>query len=183
MLKKAKSEQFPKNSTEAASEPSKTQIKQQMLAITDLGKTLCQMPPDRVKKAPLSENVLEQVSEYHRCKSFGAKKRQINYIGKLLREEPVEELQAWIEGSSLPQKLETLNMHAAEKWREALINDPNALQDLINAYPQAATLNLNQRIRQAQHERKLQKTPKNYRQIYKLIYDLIKKSNSEEGML
>ncbi len=181
MLKKPNFENVPNDNPETATPLSKTQIKQQMLAIRDLGKTLCQMPFERLKKSPLSEKVLLEISEYHRCQSFGAQKRQIGYIGKLLRHEDVAEVQAWIQGVSIPQKLQTLTMHAAEQWRDTLVENPKTLDDLIASYPEAVTLDLNPIIRQAQQERKLQKSPKNYRQLYKLIYSLINNANSSEG--
>lgn len=153
--------------------PSKSAVKREMLALQDLGKQLCDLPFEKVKKAPLGERLLDAITEYHKCRSFGAKKRQLQFIGKVMRNEEHEDIQAWINGESVEQKLKTLNLHAAEQWRDKLIAEPSLLSELIKAYPQAAHHNLNTVIRQATTERAANKPPRNFRQLFQVIYTLI----------
>ncbi|HEY1058629.1 MAG TPA: ribosome biogenesis factor YjgA [Limnobacter sp.] len=167
--------------------PSKSAVKREMLALQDLGKTLCELPFEKVKKAPIGERLLEAIAEFHKCRSFGAKKRQLQFIGKLMRQEEHDDIQAWVNGESVEQKLKVLNLHAAEQWRDRLIQEPALLADLIKAYPQAAQLNLNTMIRQAASERTNNKPPKNYRQLFQAIYKMIAEASggdaSQEGDL
>ena len=160
--------------------PSKSAVKREMLALQDLGKTLCDLPFEKVKKAPLGERMLEAIAEYHKCRSFGAKKRQLQFIGKLMRNEEHEDIEAWVNGESVEQKLKTLNLHAAEQWRDKLIAEPTLLAELIKAYPTAAQLNLNTVIRQAAAERTANKPPRNYRQLFQIVYGLITAASGVE---
>lgn len=153
--------------------PSKSAVKREMLALQDLGKQLCDLPFEKVKKAPIGERLLDAIAEYHKCRSFGAKGRQLQFIGKLMRSEEHDDIQAWVNGESVEQKLKTLNLHAAEQWRDQLIAEPSLLSELIKAYPNAAQQNLNTVIRQAAAERAANKPPRNYRQLFQVIYGLI----------
>lgn len=161
--------------------PSKSAVKRDMLALQDLGKTLCEMPYDKVKRAPISERLLIEIAEFHKCKSFGAKKRQMQFIGKLMRNEEHEEVQAWVNGETVEQKLKVLHLHAAEQWRDRLIEDPNLLSTFIESYPAAARENLNPIIRQAVQERTAKKPPRNFRQLFQIIYRLIEEQAEKEG--
>lgn len=156
--------------------PSKSAVKREMLALQDLGKQLCELPFEKVKKAPIGERLLDAIAEYHKCRSFGAKGRQLQFIGKLMRNEEHEDIQAWVNGESVEQKLKTLNLHAAEQWRDKLVAEPALLSELIKAYPNAAQHNLNTVIRQAAAERTANKPPRNYRQLFQVIYGLIVES-------
>lgn len=176
-----KTENDHENQIDDSDRPSKTEVKRQMHALTDLGKQLCDLPFEKIKGSPVSERLAEAIQEFHKCRSFGAKKRQLMYIGKLMRTEEHEEISAWINGETIEQKLQVLTMHAAEQWRDKLIENPLALSELIEAYPQASQLGLNNLIRQTKTEREAKKPPKLYRQLYKKLYELIEKAqNSTE---
>lgn len=157
--------------------PSKSAIKRDMLALQALGKSLCELPYEKIKRGPVSERLLEVIEQYQSCSSFGAKKRLLQLIGKIMRSEEHEEIQAWIKGESVEQKMQVLYMHASEQWRDRLIEDPNLLSNFIKEYPFAATINLNALIRQAVIERAGNKSPRNYRQLYKTIYSILENSD------
>jgi ribosome-associated protein len=170
-----------KSNFEQYDRPSKSSVKRDMLALTDLGRVLCEMPYDKLKRAPLGERLLIEILEFHKCKSFGAKKRQMQFIGKLIREEEHEEIQAWVNGETVEQKLKVLHLHAAEQWRDRLIIDPNLLSVFIENYPSATQENLNPIIRQAIQERLAKKPPRNFRHLFQIIYRLIEEKDSKEN--
>lgn len=173
-----KTENDHQNGIDDSDRPSKTEVKRQMHALTDLGKDLCDLPFEKIKSAPVSERLTEAIAEFHKCRSFGAKKRQLMYIGKLMRSEEHEEISAWINGETLEQKQQVLTMHAAEQWRDKLIESPNALSDFIASYPDASQMGLNNLIRQTKIERDAKKPPKLYRQLYKKLFELIEKAQT-----
>ena len=161
--------------------PSKSAIKRDMLALQDLGKTLCEMPFDKVKRAPIGERLLQEIGEFHKCKSHGARKRQMQFIGKLMRNEEHEDIQAWVNGETVEQKLKVLHLHAAEQWRDRLIEEPGLLATFIESYPAAAQENLNPIIRQAAQERAAKKAPRNFRQLFQILYRLIEAQDDEKN--
>lgn len=65
---------------------SKSQKKRDSLGLQDLGRKMTELRPEVLRKLPLSESLLKALLDAKPLK-MGAKKRQIQYIGKLLREE------------------------------------------------------------------------------------------------
>ena len=66
--------------------PSKSEVKRQLLALQDLGKQLTALPQETLSNLSLPDDVLREVQEFQRIKTFKAKQRQIQHIGKLLRQ-------------------------------------------------------------------------------------------------
>ncbi|NCN88565.1 MAG: DUF615 domain-containing protein, partial [Gallionella sp.] len=66
--------------------PSKTKVKKQMHDLQDLGKQLTELPKEKWRALDLPEALLEALADYKRISKFGAQKRQLQYIGKLMRE-------------------------------------------------------------------------------------------------
>lgn len=153
--------------------PSKSAVKREMLALQDLGKTLCELPFDKVKRSPASERLLEAISDFHKCRTFGAKKRQLQFVGKVMRQEDAESIEAWVNGETVEQKLQVLHMHAAERWRDALVENPAKLNEFLDEFPDGARAGLNVIVRNAASERKANKPPKHYRALYQALFQLI----------
>jgi len=74
--------------------PSKSQVKRDMHALLDLGKALVALPDDKLKRLPLSESLYEAIRLAQRITSREGKRRQIHYVGKLMRQAPAQEIQA-----------------------------------------------------------------------------------------
>jgi len=74
--------------------PSKSQRKRDMHALLNLGKELVALPDDKLKRLPLSESLYEAIRLAQRITSREGKRRQIHYVGKLMRQAPAQEIQA-----------------------------------------------------------------------------------------
>lgn len=153
--------------------PSKTKIKKQMLELQDLGKTLTGLPNDKLRELNLEENLLEAILEYKRMTKFGALNRQLQYIGRLMRDvEPapiVAKLDAW-NGVS---RQHTAWLHQVEQWRDRLLEQPDALTELLAAHPEADAQRLRALIRNAQKEKEAAKPPKSYRELFQVLREVI----------
>ena len=152
---------------------SKSALKREAEAIAELARALCKLGPDKAKQTPGSSRLLDALHEYQRCKGFGAQRRQMLYIAKLLRQEEHAQIAAWLQGESLEQKQRTLCLHAAENWRERLIASAEGLEQFIAAYPAAQQANLYPLIRQAAIERQQNKTPRNFRRLFQMVLKII----------
>src|SRR3989338_2307085 len=79
--------------------PSKTRVKQQMHDLQDLGAELVELGKDQLAQLDLPETLRDAIHEMHRINKFGAQRRQMQYIGKLMREVDtvpiVAKLDAW----------------------------------------------------------------------------------------
>jgi len=86
--------------------PSKSQVKRDMHALLDLGKDLVELSDEKLKRLPLSEALYDAIRMAQRITSREARRRQIHYVGKLMRQAPAQEIQArlhaWKYGRLLP---------------------------------------------------------------------------------
>jgi len=132
--------------------PSKSQIKREMHALLDLGKELVELPPSRLKELPLAEKLHDAIRLAQRTTSREGRRRQIHYVGKLMRDAPAEairtQLAEWRDGS----QAQTAAMHRLETLRDQLIADDGALTGLLNAHPQVDVQALRAQIRAARKE-------------------------------
>jgi ribosome-associated protein len=153
--------------------PSKTKIKKQMHELRDLGKELTELSKDQVAQLDLPESLHDAIREMRSINSFGAQRRQIQYIGKLMRNvDPapiIAKLDAW-KGKSQGH---TAYMHQLERWRDRLLESDGALTELLAAHPQADAQHLRSLIRNAKKERELNKPPKNYREIFQVLREIL----------
>ncbi len=161
---------------------SKTKLKQQADAAQDIGKKLIALSKDRLIKLALPEALFDAVMEAKRLTANGAIRRQLQYLGRLMRDidsAPIEEqLQAW-EGKNTQ---ENARFHTMERWRSRLIAEPVALQEFLALHPQAEIQQLRTLIRNVQKEEAALKPPKSSRELFKLIREL-SEGVSEESEL
>ena len=157
---------------EAHLPPSKSQRKRDVEALQDLGRDLSRLSKDQLKKMALPENLLVALLEYQRITSHSAMRRQMQFIGKVMRE--IEEVDAIVEqlaalrGESAAAKAE---FHAIERWRERLLADDDALTEWLNRHPDSDAQQLRQLIRNARKEAEQGKPPKSSRELFRLLRD------------
>ncbi|GAB4115860.1 MAG: ribosome biogenesis factor YjgA [Sideroxydans sp.] len=153
--------------------PSKTKIKKQMHDLQDLGKQLTELPKEKWRALDLPETLLEALTEYKRISKFGAQKRQLQYIGKLMREVETAPILAKLDAWNGTSREHTAWLHQVEQWRDRLLQDGTALTALLAQYPQADAQRLRALIRNALKEQELGKPPKSYREIFQLLREII----------
>jgi ribosome-associated protein len=146
------------NDTEEYHRPSKSAQKRATQTITDLGEKLVGLPPAALESMPLNEAVLEAIKAARTMKK-GALKRQVLYIGKLLRQQDTAELEAAMAQHENRHQLANQHFHQLEHWRDQLIGGDEALATfLLDTYSQLTGQELYQLIHQAQRASK-QTTP------------------------
>ena len=153
--------------------PSKTKIKKQMHELRDLGEELTDLSKDQLAQLDIPENLRDAVREMKNINKFGAQRRQLQYIGKLMRDvDPapiIAKLNAW-KGYS---QQHTAYMHQLERWRDRLLESDAALTELLADHPQTDVQRLRALIRNAQKEQEAGKPPKNYREIFQVLKGII----------
>jgi ribosome-associated protein len=151
---------------------SKTKLKAEADAAQDIGKKLIALSKDRLIKLDLPEALFDAVLEAKRLTANGAVRRQLQYLGRLMRDIDsapiVEQLQAW-EGKNTQ---ENAYFHGLERWRTRLLTQPESISEYLNIYPQADSQQIRTLIRNAQREEAAQKPPKSSRELFKLIRDI-----------
>ena len=166
------------NTEELNLPPSKTKIKQQMHDLQDIGEQLVELSADKLKQLDLPERLFDAVREMKRINKFGAQRRQMQYIGRLMRDvEPapiIAKLDAWSGKSH--QHIAWL--HQLERWRDRLLENDAALTELLADHPEADAQRLRALVRNAIKEKELAKPPKNYREIFQVLREILPEPTS-----
>ncbi|CAM2142153.1 ribosome-associated protein [Pararobbsia alpina] len=152
--------------------PSKSQLKRDMLALQALGAELVALSKDAHKKMPLPEAVDEAVREARRITDHEGKRRQMQYVGKVMRsldDEEVAKIRAALDAYNGVSKAETVRLHAVERWRERLLADDAALTEFVAKYPAADVQTGRNLIRSARRDQQQQRPPKHFRELFHWI--------------
>ncbi len=153
---------------------SKSQVKREMQALRDLGEELVDLPRVSLKKFSFPERLLDSILLAQDLKRE-ALRRQIQHIGKLLREEDDEAIRQLLSQISQPQREEIRAFHEIEQWRDKLLNgDDEQVNQAMSRFPDADRQHLRQLVRNARKERQLEKPPKSARLLFQYLKDLQK---------
>ena len=154
-------------------EKSKTQVKRELQALQDLGERLTTLKPELLTKLPLSDALRKALDDAPKHKAHIARKRHIQYIGKLMRTADVEAITTLIDQLDASTRQYNERFHALERWRDLLLTgSDDVLNNLVGQYPDADTQHLRQLLRQAQHEAAQSKPPAAARKMFKYIREL-----------
>jgi ribosome-associated protein len=163
----------PTGDNDAADErPSKTRLKKESHELQALGAELAELPDDRLTALPIDESLIEAVREYRRTRSHEGRRRQLQYIGKLMRHSDPEPLREAVAALKVPRAEETLALHRAEHWRNELIADDDALTRWVSEHPDADVQKLRSLVRAARKEGQLppeQRHGRPYRELFQFI--------------
>ena len=116
---------------------SKSQLKREAHAITDLGSKLLALSLEQLKKFDLPDNLYEAFKVAKNIKKHGALKRQKLYIGKLLRALDSKPIEAQLEMLMSPHKEDVKQFHDVENWRDKIIEDTSNINAFLGHYPTA----------------------------------------------
>ncbi len=155
-------------------EVSKSQRKRDAHALRDLGAELVALAPARLAHLPLPDDLRDAVGAAQQIKSHGAHKRQLQFIGKLLRNidpSPIREALDRLETHSAEAKAA---LHRLERWRDRLLDEGDgALEALLEEHPDADRQHLRQLVRTAHKEKLENRPPAAFRSLFRYLRDLI----------
>ena len=153
--------------------PSKTRRKQAMDALQDIGAALVALNDQQLASVDMPENLRDAVTEARRLHPHEARRRQLQYIGKLMRHIDPAPIQARLDGWRSTSAGHTAQLHHIERWRERLLAEPDALALFIAEHPAADTQQLRTLIRNTEFERTHGKPPKSFRALFQMIRELV----------
>ncbi|MFC6669496.1 ribosome biogenesis factor YjgA [Marinobacterium aestuariivivens] len=152
---------------------SKTRRKKEMQALQDLGKKLVALNREQLAKVPLEPELLVAINECQRLKKGEAIRRQLQYIGRLMRLADAEAISQAMDLFEAGKQAHDAHFHKLERWRERLIGGSNDdLTAFVEAYPNADIQHLRQLVRNAQKEAEQQKPPASARKLFRYIREL-----------
>jgi ribosome-associated protein len=160
--------------------PSKTKRKQEMHALQDIGEQLVGLNKDRLAQINLPETLLDAVIEAKRLTGHEARRRQMQYLGKLMRSVDEEPIRAKLDEWNNVTRVQAAKFHLLERWRERLLTEEQALSDLVAEYARADIQQIRTLIRNAQKEAANGKPPKSSRALFKLLREMILEERDSE---
>ena len=152
---------------------SKTELKKDSKKIQAFGKKISELSSEEISSFKFPDTILKAIKDCKSIKSNVAKKRQVQYLGKLLREIDLSEAYLQMNQINSNSQLEVRNNHKAEIWRERLIQDKGAVTELIRLCPNVDRQKIRQLIQNTLKETKASNPPKYYRQLFKYIKEHI----------
>ena len=152
--------------------PSKTQLKKAMHELQDLGEALVALPDDRIATLALPDSLLSAVQEFRRTRTHEGRRRQMQFIGKLMRRIDPEPVRQAVAAMRLGQAKDALTLHQAEVWRDRMIESDDALTGWTTAFPESDVQRLRSLIRAARKDAAAapeQRSGRAYRELFQFI--------------
>jgi ribosome-associated protein len=144
-----------KRELKGTDEPTRTDLKRESLEIQKLGEDLLTLRGELFERLGLPDKLSDAVAEAKRITNFEGKRRQLQFIGKLMRkldDDVIEGVKAALLEQSQGSAQETLQLHLAEQWRDRLISDDDACGEWLKSFPGTDTQQLRALIRQARKD-------------------------------
>ena len=156
--------------------PSKTQRKRQVTALQDLGEELAVLTDDQLAAIELPDILRDALMEVRRISSFEARRRQMQYIGKIMRRVDAAPIRSALESLQAAPRREAALHKRAAAWRERLLADKAALAELVREYPEADGQQLQKLVETTLRERAAGQPPRAFRQLYQSLRVLLDKA-------
>ncbi len=167
-----------KRELKGTDDATRTDLKRESTELQKLGEDLLTLRVELMTRLALPEKLTEAVAEAKRISNFEGKRRQMQFIGKLMRKLEATQLDgirtALIEQHT-PSALETQTLHQAEMWRDRLVNEDDALGQWITLSPSTDSQQLRALVRQARKDTKPEKPGaavrhgRAYRDIFQIV--------------
>ena len=157
--------------------PSKTQLKQHSSALQKLGLALAELPVDRLAAIEMPESLRAALDEYRRTRSHEGRRRQLQFVGKLMRGADEEALREALAAATLGSAQATLALHEAERWRAELIADDGALERWLARHPGSDVQQLRSLVRAARRDAAglapEARQPKSFRDLFQFLKPMV----------
>lgn len=156
--------------------PSKSALKRQMHELQNLGATIVTLSKERIEALQLPEKLLEALKQWQKINAHGGKRRQLQYIGKLMRSVDPQPIRQALEEQHSGSAQQTLQLHQLETLREQLLAEDESSKDRLtqwlNEHPEADAQKLRSLIRAARKDASAspeQRSGKTFRELFKYL--------------
>lgn len=160
--------------TEHDDAPSKSELKRQMTSLQELGEELTRLNKKQLAQIPIEdEQLLEAIAEVQKIRSNSARRRHLQFIGKLMRSLDAEPIRAALSNLDQAKRKADSDFHRLEKLRDDMLAAGVTGTELATRiWPQADRQQLRQLLLQHQRELQLNKPPAASRKLFRYLRDL-----------
>jgi ribosome-associated protein len=148
---------------------SNTRRKKDMHALQALGEALVELTPAQLSGLDLPQRLVDALTEARRIPTFEARRRQMQYIGRLMREVDPEPIAQRLSLMRNERGRDNARQHELERWRERLLAEDSALTEFASARPGLDTQHLHTLVRNARREIVRGDPPKAQRALFRAL--------------
>jgi ribosome-associated protein len=152
--------------------PSKTQRKKESHGLQQLGEDLVEIPDDRLDGLPMDESLRDALRMYKQTRSHEGRRRQMQYVGKLMRRADPEPLREAVAALKLGTAKASLALHELEHWRAQMLAGDDVLTTWMEQHPATDLQQLRSLVRAARKDAAAapeQRNGRAYRELFQLI--------------
>lgn len=155
--------------------PSKSQLKREMHALQGIGKQMLELNREQLDSLQISDTLRHAIDESVRIRQNEAKRRHLQYIGKIIRQEPdPEALQTAITAFSAGSVEHTRRHHLTERWRDRIITEGDSIiGEFLGHCPGADVQHLRNLARNARKETQKQQSAGHSRKLFRYLRECI----------
>lgn len=156
---------------------SRSQLKREASALQRMGEELAALGDETLRKAPLPPDLKDALMEARAMTSHEARRRQMQYVGKVMRTVDTAEVEAFLERHRQGKSRADKAHQQLEHWRDRLVEgDDDLLEELLIRFPGAERQRLRQLVLAARREREQAKPPKQFRALFRHLRELVEQN-------
>ncbi|GAA3939105.1 ribosome biogenesis factor YjgA [Litoribacillus peritrichatus] len=148
---------------------SKSQLKREALELQEIGKQLIEQKKSVLDALNLTDDLHEAIVEHKRLKQNEAKRRHMQYIGKLMREVDAEAISAALEKNRAGSDQQIGHLHTVERWRDKLIENDQNITLFMDEYENVDRQQLRQLVRNAKKDVEQDKNRGNTKKLFQWL--------------
>ena len=148
---------------------SKTRRKREMTELQDLGAALVKLSKEQLARIDMPESLRDAIDECRRFTKHEAIRRQMQYIGRIMRNIDAGPIAAQLAEIEAPSKRQTALFHVAEQWRADMVESADAIARFVGEFPEADAKRLQELATQAREEKRTSKPPRSYRELFHVL--------------
>ncbi len=148
---------------------SKTRRKKEMRELQDVGAALVKLSREQLARIEMPDNLREAVTACQAITKHEARRRQMQWIGKIMRHVDAVPIAEQLAALEAPSKKQTALFHVAEKWRDDLVADPGAMARFEREFPHADNNRVRALLEATRAERAAHRAPKHLRELFHAV--------------
>lgn len=164
-------DELPGEEADAPSRPSRSAVKRRAELAEKVGLELTEMPREKLDQLPLSQETKDAIVEYTTITARGGGRRQLQYIGRLMRDVDLDAVVAAMEAEKAGDRAEARRFQRAEEWRVRLLDDDDGVDEFVRAHATAERDVLLDLVAKAKREVKSSDKMTHRRALFRYVRD------------
>jgi len=165
---------------------SRSQKKRESTAVQKSGATLTALPKAEIETLGLPDSLVAALLDWKKFPGHEAKRRQMQYIGRIMRDMDLDVIEEILEAHLSPKQAEMQQLHQVKTLRDSLVNADGSereriLTTIATQYPSAPMARLRHLAVTAGVERTGKKPPKAYRELFRLLRGMTEDTAEQSG--